>query len=140
MKKELHLFAGGGIVIVGFAIGCINWYLMRYLNFEMVRVDMLYMNYGILPLFIVSASMISYGVFILSKWLYNYRRIRTIETLGRDSIIIMSIHLYVMQVIRLFISHSVAIFIITFAVSIILSFVIKRYLPYIYKAPKGKTR
>lgn len=99
---------------------------------------MLYMNYGVLPLFLLSASIISFGFFVIAKSLYEKYKFETIEHLGRVSLLVMVLHLYIMQVAGHFIQQTVLRFVVTMVVSGFISFLIEKHIPILYRMKNSK--
>ena len=135
---QKQMILGVFLSIVGVLTGLLNYCIMKALGFHMLRVDMLYMNYGVFPLFFVSASLISIGIFNISKWIYNHTDFSFIEHIGRISLLIMVVHLYVIQILGVFVNDYLAIFFATCIISVPICLFIEKFMPFLYKLPRRK--
>lgn len=132
------------IIVLGVICGRMNIFFMQKNTYEMIKVDMLYMNYGFVPLFILSASLISVGLCGVLRKICEIKRFVFMEKVGKQSLTIMVVHLYIMQVVY-FISGKLSsgincwiVFVLTTIISVILSLFMENFLSYIYNFNKLK--
>lgn len=130
------------IIIFGIICGVMNLIFMKLAGYEMIKVDMLYFNYGCVLLFILSASMISIGLCGLGKKICDIKRFELIEHIGKQSLTVMVVHLYIIQILQMTSSKLLgginywAVFVLSTVLSVVLSFFIEKFLPYIYNFKK----
>lgn len=122
---------------IGFILGICNLLYMKRKHYEMLRIDMLNMNYGLLPVFLVSASLISIGFFILFQKMGKVQRMRGMERLGQLSLLIMVDHIYIYQVIgiileRFHYNRWLVFFPICFVLSVVMAEMIDRYFKFLF--------
>lgn len=140
--KMNKLYQGLLLLIAGFLLGIANLVYMKLSGYEMLRTDMLQMNYGIIPLYFVSALCISVGLMVILKKIYR-RRIHWIEKMGQLSMLIMIDHIYIQQiVVRILYHFNLNFWIISFPVSlviaVVLAIVVDKFLPFL--ADYGKLK
>lgn len=139
--RDYEISAQKGVLmgILGFIVRGCNLFFMKELNFHMLRVDMLYMNYGILPLFLISASLISIGLIGLTRAVYaSGRRFQAVEHMDKISILIMVIHLYVIQLLGRLVDAWAVKFLIASMVAVIGGIIVEKYMPWVYRFPVKK--
>lgn len=140
-EKYEKCWVGLLFFIVGGILGYINLVYMKINNYEMVRSDMLQMNYGILPLFITSALLMSVGSMIIIKKICEKYSFKVGAHIGQLSLLIMIDHLYVYEIFdiilnRLGINRWLIFFPITLIVSILLAEIVHKYLPILFEYKK----
>lgn len=134
-EKVNKLYQGILLLAIGFLLGIANLSYMKFSGYEMLRTDMLQMNYGIVPVYFVSALLISVGFMAVLKNIY-YVRVGFLEKLGQLSMLIMIDHIYIQQILVRIIGHfNMNIWIISFpltlAISIVLAVAVDKYLPFL---------
>lgn len=93
-------------ILFGILGGVINTYYMKMSDYQMLRVDMLNMNYGVVPIFIVSATFISIGMIGIFKEITSKGfELKVWSYLGQLSMVIMIVHIYVNQIIMLVLNY-----------------------------------
>ncbi len=102
------------------------------------RLDMLTMKYGFAVLFILGSIFISIGIIMLVKIMCEWREYKLLSHIGRVSILIMFLHLYIKDLMYIVIDNSLLVFIFTAVSSVLLSFAIEKYVPWIYIFPKNQ--
>ncbi len=138
--KKVSWVLGIVFVFVGIACGLLNNKYMNCNDYEMVRPDMLCLNFGFVPLFILSGMLCSGGGMIICKNIKHLERFRVINHFGRNSLLIMVIHLYVKSILnsvggRFGVTNSYVILAVTLAISYILGLIIERFFSPLYKHP-----
>ena len=131
--KTTNLLLSVCLIILGGVIGAANCWLMKMLGFHMTRVDMLYMNYGVFPLFFISTSMISVGFMMICQIIYEKIDFQFIEHLGRISLLIMVIHLYIIQMVGYYTNNWILKMLVACIGSIVLGLLIERFAPWLYR-------
>lgn len=137
-KSVLKYYAHFMILLGGVLLGFWNQEIVAYLHlYPVTHVDMLYMNYGALPIFYGSAVLISFPIFRLAEMIYRQHSYMFLEHLGKISLLLMVIHIYVLQILRVILHgwNNLSIFIITVLITILLSLFIERFLPILYRYP-----
>lgn len=134
-------------MLIGFAIGELNQYFIEITHlYSNSHVDMLYMNYGLFPLFLTSATMISFAFMSLTEAFYKSYKSSFVEHIGRISLLIMVIHLYILQIVghlfkNISIPHkSFLVFLCTIFISILLSIIVEKCFPILYKYPNRSNK
>lgn len=108
----------------GFLLGAANLAYMKLCGYEMLRVDMLQMNYGIVPLYFTGALFISLGFMIILKNIYH-GGVYWLEKIGQLSMLIMIDHIYIQQiVVRILMHFGMNFWIISFPVTLVISVIL----------------
>lgn len=94
--KEVKTWLSWGFLVVGIVAGIGNLRYMKCSGYEMLRTDMLYLNWGCIPLFLMSAGLISMAMCLLFQKYYKHS-IRILEYIGKNSLTIMVLHFYIGQ-------------------------------------------
>lgn len=141
-EKINRLWQGFLLLAAGFLLGIANLAYMKLSGYEMLRTDMLQMNYGILPVYFVSALCISTGLMAVLEKICKVR-VGFLEKMGQLSMLIMIDHIYIQQLlVRIIMHFNMNIWIISFPVtlvlSIILAIVVDKYLGFL--ADYGKLK
>lgn len=141
-RKHTNIYLTLITLLIGVTIGELNQYFIGTTHlYGSFHVDMLYMNYGLFPLFLTSATMISFAFMSLTEAFYQRYKSNFVEHIGRISLLIMVIHLYILQIVghvltNVSIPHkSFLTFLCTIFISILLSIILERYFPILYKYP-----
>lgn len=140
------------ITILGFILGKINLLYMSFNGFVLLRTDMLLLNYGLIPLFLLSALCICIGICNLYRQIIlsceNIIKKRHIKVLninfrpfcfmGRNSLLIMMFHIYIIECIVFFhlFSSEWIVFVLAVILSAILAYIIRKFVPFIYDMDK----
>lgn len=93
------------LIIAGLLAGMVNSVYMKVAGSSVLRIDMLYLNYGFVPLFIVSALCITVGIYMICRGICGSKFTAYAAHLGENSLIIMITHLYVIQITDMFFHH-----------------------------------
>lgn len=134
VSSKIGVFLG----IFGGICGILNYFYMNIRNYEVKRVDMLYLNFGFIPAYILSGVLCSLGCLILCKNFLYVNRCNVLNHAGRMSLIIMVIHLYIMNILNMIgskigVSNTNINLIATIIISYIFSCIIERYFSFIYR-------
>lgn len=140
--KVNRTYQGIFLLAAGFLLGTFNLAYMKFRGYEMLRTDMLQMNYGIIPLYFVSALFISLGLMVVLKNIYH-GKMRWMEKLGQLSMLIMIDHIYIQQIIARILNHFnrnlwIISFPVSLAISIAFALIIDKYLGFL--ADYGKLK
>ncbi len=140
--KVNRTYQGIFLLAAGFLLGTFNLSYMKFRGYEMLRTDMLQMNYGIIPLYFVSALFISLGLMVVLKNIYH-GKMRWMEKLGQLSMLIMIDHIYIQQIIARILNHFnrnlwIISFPVSLAISIAFALIIDKYLGFL--ADYGKLK
>lgn len=124
------------LIALGMICGICNTLYMKRIGYQMLRVDMLNLNYGLLPLLVLSAIFISAGLMGAFKVLNSKFSCKQLQLLGRLSLLIMIDHIYINQVIMLGLIHlGINVWIISFPIctiiSVLLALFVHKYLPFL---------
>lgn len=130
------------LLAAGVILGIADLAYMKLSGYEMLRTDMLQMNYGIIPVYFVSALFILAGFMVILKNRYR-RRIRWIEKMGQLSMLIMIDHIYIQQIIQRILNHFnmnfwVISFPVTLVIAVAMAIAVDKYLPFL--ADYGKLK
>lgn len=134
-EKINKLYQGLLLLITGFLFGIANLVYMKMNGYDMLRTDMLQMNYGIIPVYFMSALFISVGFISILKHIYHVR-VFFLEKMGQVSMLIMIDHIYIQQILVRITGHfnmntwGISFFI-TLVVSIVLAIVADKYLRFL---------
>lgn len=136
---------GISLMAFGMVAGVINVLYMKEKDYAELRVDMLQMNYGIIPLFVLSALTMSLGLMIIVKKIWDRGRLKILEKIGKRSLLIMIVHIYIFQILilvmnRLGCYHWLLFFPIALLLSIAAAAVIDCFLPFLYKYKINRRR
>jgi fucose 4-O-acetylase-like acetyltransferase len=96
-RKDMKFIMGIFLGVIGILMGFINTNYMLNNNYTMTRVDMLYLNWGSIPLFLLSGITISVSLSLISTVIFTRYRFSILENIGQNSLLIMVIHLYIIQ-------------------------------------------
>lgn len=140
--KVKRIYQGILFLAAGFLLGNANLAYMKFQGYEKLRTDMLHMNYGIIPLYFVSALFISLGLMAVLKNTYH-GKMRWMEKLGQLSMLIMIDHIYIQQiVVRILIHFNMNLWTISFPVTlvifIVLAIIVDKYLGFLTDYGKVK--
>ena len=125
------------LIVTGFIIGYINLGYIKRQGGAIQRTDMLNLNYGISPIFIISSACISVGLVFLVKYLYQFISFPLMERLGKMSLILMIVHIYVNQLVMIALQHFnmgrwLIYFPLSSIISILISYHVYRYCRFLY--------
>lgn len=143
---EIRIWKGIILGILGVLMGCLNTQYMIAKNYMLIRTDMLYLNWGYIPLFLFSGISIAVSFSIISKFIFSKHRILILESIGRNSLTIMVVHLYIIQIVSRILgktnipAKSWMVFLIGLVISIFVSRVIEKYFPYLNDCSKLKIK
>ena len=141
---EIRIWKGILLGILGIFIGCLNTQYMTEKHYTLIRTDMLYLNWGCIPLFLFSGISIAVSLSIISKFIFSKYRILILESIGRNSLTIMVVHLYIIQIISRILGKtnilekSWIVFLIGLVVSVFVSKMIEKHFPYLNDCSKLK--
>ena len=143
---EIRIWKGVLWGILGLLFGGLNTQYMTMRNYSLIRTDMLYLNWGCIPLFLLSGILISVSLSIISKYIFSKYRILILESIGRNSLTIMVVHLYIIQIVSRILgktnvpAKSWMVFLLGLVISIFVSRVIEKYFPYLNDCSKLKIK
>lgn len=121
-------------LMVGFGLGACNIYL--YIQ-EPPRIGMLDLTFGNVPLFFISVVLICLGFMMVTSCLYSRRGSKLVEYMGRQSLVIMVAHRYILSVLvavgnRIVPGVSAWVyFLLTTAMSVFAAFIVEKKLPFL---------
>lgn len=132
------------LLVIGIISGCLNLWYMNVAEFELRRTDMLYLNWGSIVLFFSTGIALSISFSFFVKLFYKDRRCLILEWIGKNSLIIMAVHLYIMQIIRQIMYKIIGgqewlIFVIATVASILASLIINQFFPMLYDYEKMRS-
>ena len=132
------------LVVMGFIVGYINLDYIKQQGGAIQRTDMLNLNYGILPIFIISSACVSVGFVTLAKYFYQFISFSLMERIGKMSLILMIVHIYVNQIVMMGLQHfNLGIWVIYFPISTIISLLVShlihRYCRFLYIPATNKS-
>ncbi len=138
-KREQYetTFSGVVLFLIGILLGILNMCYMKVNNYLDIRVDMLRMNYGILPMFVLSAVAMTLGLMIILKKICKKHKFYILARLGKMSLLLMVVHVYILQMITLVLNHLgcyhwLLCFPAALMLSILTAIIIERFLPYLF--------
>ena len=143
-NRKIQLYGGIILGITGVFGGCLNTQYMIAKGYDIARTDMLYLNWGCVPLFLFSGISISISVTLIAQFIFSRYHILMLEYIGRNSLNIMAVHLYIIQIISRvsrkmnFPAKSWVIFLVTTFLSIAASWIIEKYFPCLNDCAKLK--
>lgn len=140
-KKLETIFVGMTLFVIGTVLGLLNMYYMKANDYADLRIDMLNMNYGILPVFVISAGAMSVGALIICKRFCSKCRLGVFEWFGKLSLLIMIDHIYIFQIFnlalnKLEINYWLLFFPICLFLSVSIAAIIQRFLPFLYDSKR----
>lgn len=144
-NKQFSGLLGILFVALGIIFGGLNNLYMIANNYKLVRPDMIYLNFGFVPFYLLAGILCSLGGMVLCKNFKHTKVFITINHCGRNSLIIMVVHLYVMNIlnrigVKIGLTNSYVILLETLIVSYILGCIIEKYFTPIYKIPIRKNK
>ena len=83
---------------LGIISGFLNTKYMISKDYRLTRADMLYLNWGCVPLFLFAGIAISVALCMVSRLVFMRYRVLILEYIGKKSLTIMVIHLYIIQI------------------------------------------
>lgn len=138
MESKGNLLLAAILFCAGMGIGILNLHYMQENCYAYVGVSMLTMNYGCIPYFILCSVFMSVGVLLFILKISLKFKYELLEHIGRISMLVMVIHIYVIQVVRkipLLFGYEIncwLLFVISSLISVVLSFVAEKNFSFLY--------
>ena len=125
INKDRKIQYGVFNIILGFVVGIFNIYYMKKSEIELLRPDMLRMNYGFILFFIIGAFLITVGMLTIIELVCRQKELYIMQRFGQLSLMIMATHLYVFQILDIILGRiGINRWLISFPICIIISFII----------------
>lgn len=127
-------------IIIGSILGLINNYYIQQVSSNGVTTDILYLRFGLPPLYVLAAVLITSGLLFLFKILETKHNFFVLNRIGQSSLLIMILHIKLITIINIIPIHlpwyllCIVLLIVSFAISRL----IEQCFPFIFIFPRKK--